>query len=300
VAAGSGEANADNSPTAAFTPIAQTTVGTDGLGVVALAPNSSGQYVAVWEVTNSNPSATDHLSFSAYIAYTPQSTSGAPGSPTYYGLPITDLPPGGPVNNVQLSLAPEPGGGTFSAGVLQGTLLPIPRFTLSPPTNGRFTTISLCQTTLLYPFVTGAAGFDTGIAVANTSWDPWKTTNQTGSCTLYAYGVTVATAGNTPFQTTIGGCDLVSNPIPGTNCFPIVPAGQVQSVMASAVLTGFQGYIIANCNFQFAHGYAAVTDLGLRNLWSSYLALELNEGVLGAYYRGTANGGVQGIETLAH
>jgi len=300
VAAGSGEANADNSPTATFTPIASTGTGSDGLGVVALAPNSAGQYVAVWEVTNSNPSATDTLTFSAYIAYTPQSTSGAVGSPTYYGLPITDLPPGGPVNNVQLSLAPEPGGGTFSAGTLQGTLLPIPRFTLSPPTNGRFTTINLCQTTLLYPFVTGAAGFDTGIAVANTSWDPWKTTNQTGSCTLNAYGVTVATAGNTPIQTVIGGCDTVSNPIAGTNCFPIVPAGQVQSVMASAVLTNFQGYVIATCNFQFAHGYAAVTDLGLRNLWSSYLALELNDAALGAYSRGTSNGGVQGVETLAH
>jgi hypothetical protein len=92
----------------------------------------------------------------------------------------------------------------------------------------------------------------------------------------------------------------VSSPIPGTNCFPIVPAGQLQAVQASAVLPNFQGYVIAICNFQFAHGYAALTDLGLRNIFSSYLALEINNAALGAYSRGTGNGGVQGVETLAH
>jgi hypothetical protein len=276
VSTGSGEANADNSPTATFTPVAATSTGSDGLGAIALSGNSSGQYVAVWEVTNSNPSATDTLSFSAYVAYSPVSTSGAVGSATYYGLPITDLPPGGPINNVQLSLAPEPGGGTFSAGTLQGTLLPIPRFILSPPTNGRFTTINLCQTTLLYPFITGAAGFDTGIAVANTSMDPFGTTNQTGSCKLYPYGQTIAAAGNTAYSSSpIMGCDQIANPSAGTNCFPIVPAGQVQSVLAANILTNFQGYVIAICNFQYAHGYAAVTDLGLHNIFTSYLALEL-------------------------
>jgi hypothetical protein len=307
VSTGSGEANADNSATAAFTPVAGTTTGSDGLSAIALSANSSGAYVAVWEVTNSNPSATDTLSFSAYVAYSPQSSSGAVGSSTFYGLPITGLPTGAPVNNVQLSLAPEPGGGTFSASTLQGTLLPIPRFILSPPANGQWATINLCQTTLLYPFVTGAAGFDTGIAVANTSWDPFKTVNQTGSCTLYAYGVTVATAGNTAIQSVVSGCDQFANPIPGTNCFPIVPPGQVQSVQASAVLTNFQGYVIALCNFQYAHGYAALTDLGLRNLWSSYLALELggpssvnltSGAVSGGV--GSPRSGVQSIEQLVH
>ena len=311
VSTGSGEANPDNSPTASFTPVLQTTTDKNGLGVIALSPNSSGVYTAVWEVTNSNPSANDVLTFNAYIAYTPQSTTGAVGSATYYGLPVTGVPPGSlppnsPVNNVTLTLAPEPLGGTFTAANAAG---PIPRFTTAPAVSGYFTLISLCQTTLLYPFVTGASGFDTGIAVANTSSDPWKTTNQTGSCTLYPYGLTVAppssssgiTPGTTPFSSTpIGGCDQVSNPIPGTNCFPIVPSGQIQAVQASAVLPNFQGYVIAICNFQFAHGYAALTDLGLRNIFSSYLALEINNAALGAFSRGTSNGGVQGVETLAH
>jgi hypothetical protein len=288
VATNSGEATPDGSSFAGITP---TKTGSDNLGAIALSANSSGAATAVWEVTNSNPSAIDSLSFGVYISYT--ATSATATNP--YGTPITDLPLGATVNDVQLSFAPEPGGGTFTtANATQGQT-PTPRFAVIKTQEGRWTTINLCQTTLLYPFVTGAAGFDTGIAVANTSMDPFGTINQVGSCKLYAYGVTVATAGNTALQTTVAGCDSLANPVPGTNCFPIVAAGQVQSVLASATLTNFQGYVIAVCNFQYAHGYAAVTDLGIRNLWSSYLALELSKVGIGS-----PRTGVAGIETLAH
>jgi len=275
-------------------------IGSDGIAAVQLSANSATPpaATAVWEVTNANPSAQDVLTFSVYISYTPT----APTATNPYGTPLTVLPTNLPPNDVQLSLAPEPSQGAFSAANSSLGQTPIPRFAVPQIHEGPWTTINLCQTTLLYPFVTGAAGFDTGIAVANTSWDPFGTVNQSGSCTLYGYGVTVATAGNTPLQTTIQGCDLISNPLPGTNCFPIVPPGQVQSVMASATLTNFQGYVIALCRFQYAHGYAAVTDLGLRNLWSSYLALELSPAGIGtgSSNRGSTLGGPQGIETLAH
>jgi len=288
VATNSGEATPDGT---AFAPITSTTTGSDGLKAIALSANSSGAAIAVWEVTNSNPSAVDTITFSAYVSYA--ATASTATNP--YGTPITDLPLGSPVNDVQLSFAPEPGGGTFTtANATQGQT-PTPRFAVIKTQEGRYVTVNLCQTTLLYPFVTGAAGFDTGIAVANTSWDPFGTVNQTGSCKLWAYGVTVAAAGNTPLQTTVSGCDSLANPVPGTNCFPIVAPGQVQSVLASATLTNFQGYVIAVCNFQYAHGYAAVTDLGIRNLWSSYLALELSPVGIGS-----PRTGVSGIETLAH
>jgi hypothetical protein len=192
---------------------------------------------------------------------------------------------------VQLSLAPEPGGGTFTAANLSSG--PIPRFILSPPATGPFTSITLCQTSLLYPFITGASGFDTGIAVANTSMDPFKTVTQTGSCTLYGYGLNATPAA---IQPVVPGCDQISNPISGTNCFPVVQPGTVGSVQASAVLTNFTGYVIAICNFQYAHGYAALTDLGLRNLWSSYLALEL--GTTAGF--GSPRVGVSSIEELIH
>jgi hypothetical protein len=284
----SSDAQQDGTP---FTPVTSTTTGSDGLGAIALSANSAGAATAVWEVTNSNPSAKDVLSFSVYISY--KATSATTANP--YGLPITDLPIGSPINNVVLSFAPEPSDGVFTtANATQGQV-PTPRFAITNTYQGRWVTIGLCQTTLLYPFVTGASGFDTGIAVANTSWDPFGTVNQTGSCKLYGYGVTVAAAGNTASQVVIPGCDGISNPLAGTNCFPIVPSGQVMAVLASATLTNFQGYVIAVCNFQYAHGYAAVTDLGIRNLWSSYLALELSPVGIGS-----PRTGVAGIETLAH
>jgi hypothetical protein len=262
---------------------------------VAISADSTGKAVAVWEVVNSNPSAQDVLQFGVYVSY----TAGPATTSNPYGTPITNLStsvpvPGQPYNDVQLSLAPEPGGGTFTTANATGGSNPIPRFAVISTQEGPYLYIGLCQTSLLYPYITGAAGFDSGIAVANTSSDPWPTaTKQTGSCTLYGYGVSVGATSNTISTPVINGCDTIPNPLEGTNCFGVVPTGQVKSVMASAVFPNFQGYVIAICNFQYAHGYAAVTDLGLRNLWSSYLALELSPAGVGAP-RGV------GIETLAH
>jgi len=300
VATNSGEATPDGT---SFAPIAGTATGTDGLSAIAVTANSSGSAIAVWEVTNANPSARDTIKVSVYVSYTPTSASGS----NPYGLPITDLPIGAPVNNVALSFAPEPGGGTFTTANGSQGQVPIPRFAILSPQGGRWLTINLCQTTLLYPYVIGIAGYDTGIAVANTSMDPFGTVNQTGSCKLYGYGVTYgANNATTAAQPVIPGCDSIANPLPGTNCFggPItasntsgyyIAPGTVGVVMASQVLTNFQGYVIAVCNFQYAHGYAALSDIGLRNLWSSYLALELSPVGIGS-----PRTGVFGIETLAH
>jgi len=291
VATNSGEATADNGSSSGFSPVATT-------GSTALSANSSGVATAVWEVTNSNPTAFDTLAFGVYISYAPSSATAT----NPYGLPITTLgtvPYGvGGSNNVALSFAPEPGGGTFTVGsnASQGQV-PTPRFVILNTYQGPFTSIGLCQTTLLYPYVVATGVYDTGLAIANTSMDPWGTVNQTGSCTLYPYGVSVANGVPTTTASTappVKGCDLIANALPSQNCFPIVPSGEVGTVLASAVLPNFQGYVIAVCNFQYAHGYAAVTDMGIRNLWSSYLALELNNAL------GTPRSGVAGIEALIH
>ena len=42
-------------------------------------------------------------------------------------------------------------------------------------------------------------------------------------------------------------------------------------------MPNFQGYVIASCQFQFAHGFAFVSDLGARNLAMGYLALIIPE-----------------------
>ena len=308
--AGTASETAIDSP---FTPVASTTTDVFGAPLVALAPNSTtGAATAIWEVTNAQPSSTETFNFNVYIAYVAAPGSGIT-STNPYGLPqITNIL-GQPVNKVSLSFAPEPSQGAFSASfgpTAQATI--IPRFTIANPSNYPFVNIGLCQTTLLYPFVTNSpvgstGGFDTGIAVANTSMDPFgtkvngfypiaNTTSalpQVGSCTLYPYGNTISSTGALSAAPAVKqGCDMISNAVPGTNCFPIVQPGTVQAVNASNILQGFQGYVIAVCNFQYAHGYAAVTDLGLRNLFSSYLALELAPDITTSVCSGTVTNGV--------
>jgi len=307
--AGTASETAIDSPFSSLV-VASTITDIYGTPLAALAPNSTtGAATAIWEVTNAQPSATETFSFNVYIAYVAAPGSGITAS-NPYGLPQITSILGQPVNNVSLSFAPEPSQGAFaaSAGPVAGGSI-IPRFTIANPSNYPWVNIGLCQTTLLYPFVTNSpvgsvGGFDTGIAVANTSMDPFgtkpypiaNTTSalpQVGSCTLYPYGNTISSTGATSAAPAVKqGCDLISNAVPGTNCFPIVQPGTVQAVNASNILPGFQGYVIAVCNFQFAHGYAAVTDLGLRNLFSSYLALELAPDYTTSVCSGTVTNGV--------
>jgi len=115
----------------------------------------------------------------------------------------------------------------------------IPRFadtsTLTP-----FITIAACQTDLLFTFMTNQAGFDTGFEIANTSTDPFGTAAQNGTCTLNWYG---------------------TGPAAGTaTTTPSVASGGYYANLVSTVAAGFQGYMIAVCNFQFGHGFAFIRD----------------------------------------
>jgi hypothetical protein len=106
------------------------------------------------------------------------------------------------------------------------------------------------------------AGFDTGIALMNTSTDPWGTKPQNGICTLKWYGQPVT-------------ADYITGVIPsGMNTAPATYA-----FLASNIAPNFQGYMIAICNFQMAHGYAFITKLGAVDIAHGYLALVLNNGV---------------------
>jgi len=105
-------------------------------------------------------------------------------------------------------------------------------------------------TNLLYTFVTNQAGFDTGLSISNTGTDPFGTVGQAGSCALNFYGA------NAPM------------PIPSGNIAP----GTTYVALASTSAPNFQGYMIATCNFPYAHGFAFITDLGARNLAMGYLA----------------------------
>jgi len=101
-------------------------------------------------------------------------------------------------------------------------------------------TISACQTDLLFTFMTNQAGFDTGFEIANTSTDPFATPAQNGTCTLNWYG---------------------TGPAAGTaTTTPSIASGSYYVNLVSTAAAGFQGYMIAQCNFQFGHGFAFITD----------------------------------------
>jgi hypothetical protein len=203
---------------------------------------ATGTGTAVWEVINTNPNQIDTIDFPLYINY---SANAAANSPTPGTLTVT------------LSFAPTPSGGAFTSttGAAASSTLTIPRFSDSLDITKNVATISLCTTALLYPYVINVNGFDTGLAVANTTTDPFGTSNQNGTCSFYFYGTAAPTT--EPFVT------------------PIVATATVYANLASTLAPGFDGYMIATCNFQDAHGFAFVSDVGARNLAMGYLPLIL-------------------------
>jgi hypothetical protein len=163
----------------------------------------------------------------------------------------------------------------------------VPRFI---ETNAPQTVLSIikCNTTILFPFVTNQAGFDTGLAISNTSKDWLGTDPQNGTCTIHYHGETTGGGAAPADQTSIvinGGEQLIFT----------LSGGNTDQGIAGA--PDFQGYVIAVCEFQYGHGYAFITDGfgGIPNLAQGYLALIIETS------SGQRKGlGKDGSETLGH
>lgn len=106
------------------------------------------------------------------------------------------------------------------------------------------------KTHILFPFMTNQAGFDTGFAIANTGADPFGTAGLAGACTLNFYSG-------------------AASPAPVTTAS--IAQGETYTNLVSSIAPGFQGYVIASCNFPLAHGFSFISDLGARNLAMGYL-----------------------------
>jgi hypothetical protein len=76
----------------------------------------------------------------------------------------------------------------------------------------------------------------------------------------------------------VGTCTLnfYGSAAPAAFTTPSIASGTDYTALASSLAAGFQGYMIAQCGFQFAHGFAFITD-GFggpgRGLSQGYLAL---------------------------
>lgn len=179
-----------------------------------------------------------------------------------------------------VTLAASPSNGVGTATVL-GSLGPVSSSVYSrlATTGSAVTAFSTatCSTNILFPFVTNDAGFDTGLAIANTTADPFSTANQSGICTLNYYG-TYADGGALPTA-------APTSAIAAGKYAALTLSGGGSGV--AALRPGFTGYIIAQCTFQLAHGYAFISDLGAKNLAHGYLALVLPSSAAG---RGASGG----------
>lgn len=245
-----------------FVPLAVTTV------------NNSRTAQAVYEVLGSNGEAIEFHDAVIAIRYAQTTTTPALGT--------ARVSAGFAPNN--LTIAPA-GFGT-----------PIPRFVEGSPRTAF--TIAECNTSILFPFVTNQAGFDTGMVISNTSQDPFGTALQRGNCTLNFYGEG-ATAGQPPAvtQATFGPLTAGAHA-----AFLLSSGGAIRNSAAGVTLVqpagnaGFQGYVIAVCGFQYGHGFAFITDGfgGAPEIAQGYLALILNPGGAGN------NRGLNVSESLGH
>ena len=115
---------------------------------------------------------------------------------------------------------------------------------------------SSTETRLLFTFLTSVSGFNTAITISNTSQDPFDTPSQSGSCTLTFYGTGAPkTSSNT-----------------GT-----IAAGATFETVLTSLVSGFSGYMFADCTFGLAHGMAFVQDSTGTKLLSGYQALVVSK-----------------------
>jgi hypothetical protein len=248
--------NTDPNGAGPFSPVTGTGIGTTYYQV----PIIGGTGQAVWEVVNADTTTNERVDIRVVFAWIANTTNNLPslGTSTANG-----------------NLAPLSTVATASSSAA------IPRF-VDGAVNRNLLTINSCRSNLLFPFVANTDGFDTGIAIANTTKDPFGTALQTGTCTVNFYGV----VGNSKV--------CLSYPSPSITggehfLWSLANGGAVNAT------AGFRGYVIAQCNFQYAHGYAFISDLGAQRLAQGYLALVLDDPIAD---RGNRTGSVS--ETLGH
>jgi len=199
-------------------------------GWVALTPAADSSATAVWEITSMAGSGYPNIQFGVYLAY----NSGAVALTTA-AAPFTVSGGFAPLSAVQ---------------VASNDTVPVPRFgqdNNGSPATGEIV-VDACTTNILFPYVvTGNGGWNTGIAIANTSMDAIadsEATEQSGTCALYFYGSGAPAAAVTwPHAT-----DPVAT----------IASGTVFAAVVSADAPAFDGYVIATCNFQYAHAFAYI------------------------------------------
>jgi hypothetical protein len=245
---------------------------------------SNGGALVVYEILFTDPFSLEYADVPFVVSFSTNLSANAP-----IGLPQPNV------------IATAAGGyapfySTSAATQASGSL-PIPRFVFTGAATNLFGIVK-CSCNLLFPYVTQAPGYDTGIAIANTTMDPYGTTNQFGAVQMWYYG-SLANGGAAPGTQ----CTNTASPgtCPGTTT---VAAGQVLTYTlfnGSAQWgldnrgAGFTGYMITQAQFQYCHAFAFIGGLGggpavnssTNGLSEGYLALVLDAAT---FLRGSSQG----------
>lgn len=233
----------DSMGAGAYSAVSATNSSTQSGFTVPTAPItlSNGAGMAVWEVMTSNPFTVETIEVGVAVSYVANTSNNLPGIGSA---------------SVAGSFAP------LSTVTTASTSNNQPRFADTSSARTLFA-INACSTNILFPFLTNQVGFDSGIAIANTSTDPFGTAPQSGACKMNYYG-----------ETTGGGA------APAAQTSAVIPSGKTLTATLSsggsfgmAATPGFQGYAIAQCAFQYGHGFAYISDVGANRIAEAYLAL---------------------------
>jgi len=240
--------------------------------------------LAVYEVIFADPFSVETASMQAEVSFTPN-------------LNLNQPTPGVPAQAFG-GFAPFY---STAAAHLPSSVLTIPRFvTATIPSNLNFFEVNRCACNLLFPFISNQGGYDSGIAIANTSMDNLgvgglsAAASQFGGVQFWYYGTTASGGAAPPTQCTNvaspGTCPT-PNATSSSSAIGQVPAGQILTYVLSTSGgaigngpnglapnwgAGFQGYIIAQAQFQYCHAYAFITAAGAGPLSSA-----VSEGYLG-------------------
>jgi len=166
----------------------------------------------------------------------------------------------------------------ITSGVVSGAISVAP---VGPPTSaaavpqfgaGKASTvanITACASYLLFPWVvnTNDGNYNTGMAIANTTSDvpDIGTTGQTGNVTAYFF----------PFD---GSASFSQSLATGAK------PGQTTTFVVSSLNKAFSGYVIVECSFSLAHGFAFIDNpiAGQNGFAEGYLAIGLTNPRIGA------------------
>jgi len=244
------------------------TCGGDTVPAVELTRDANNNMTAVWEVVTISTADTSTTTIDL-----PPNGTVLDNVQIPFGVSFTAGQPGFGTGQVRGTFAPFPAtAGERTTWQQASATLPIPRFTDLGPEPARLFTIAECVTNLLFPFVTNQAGFETGMAISNTSADIFGTRGQSGACTMNYFGRLASAPGS---AATIPAATTTTPLAPGDTLVMTVSSGSVNFQGVPGV-AGFQGYVIARCSFQYAHGFAFVSDLGATRLAEGYLAIVLD------------------------